>query len=397
MMFILFFKTPSSSSPKSYSLISKIKRIDFLGIFSIVACLVCTLLALNWGGTKYSWGSTLIIVLFSVGFILLIAYIIIEYKVAEEPITPLFLFKYRNITFSSLTSFFQGYVISIFVNTMPLYYQDGILVSATEAGLRLLPLSVFYSFSAMVSGCFVGKWGHIVKYIKFGSCFACIATYLLTLVDIDTSYFSTDLIFLIFYGLCTGVIYQNCLLVAQRVSPPEYLSISITICTFFNYIGGVVGVAIYGALLQNIYPKTYQEYFPNANPVTINDIHNEPFGHLIYVKSIKKTYLYAAFPVSILIFVFAMLIKECKNGKDFKNDLKDLKDSNETLRGDEENSNNSNHSNHSIERNLKIKEEAEVDNKMDINKEIELNEKIESDINTKTDNEVDIVLCIDKT
>jgi len=335
VIFALFFK----DEYKSNSLVNKIKRIDFFGIFSIVACLICILLALNWGGTKYSWGSSFIIILFCIGFVFLILYIIIEYKFAEEPITPLFLFKYRNISFPSITNFLEGYVISIFINTLPLFYQDGRHISATNAGLRLIPISMFYSCTAMASGYFIGKVGHIGMFIKYGCFFACIATYLITLIDINTPYYIEFLIFTM-YGLSTGLIYQNCILVAQHISPPKYLSISTTICSFSNYIGSVVGIAIYGAFLQNIYPITYRKNFPNSNPVTINDIHSVPYGDVIYAKSIKKTYLYSSFPVGILIFLVALLIKDYK--LNLGNNSRSFKDSEITLREDDQESSNNN-------------------------------------------------------
>lgn len=322
ILFILFFKTPMKKS----SLMEKIKRIDFLGTFSLIGCLVCTLIALNWGGTKYSWSSPVIIILLIAGIFFLALYILIEFKFAVEPITPPFLFKYRNITFASITNFFEGFVISVFINTLPLLYQDGRHFSATNAGLRLVPITVFYSFTAMGSGYFIGKWGHIGMYIKYGSFFSSIGAYLITLIDVNTSYKVEFFIYLL-YGLSVGVIYQNCILAAQQVSPPEYLGISTTISSFFNFIGGVIGVAIYGTFLQNIYPYCYKKHFPEAPPVTVNNINDVPNGDIIYVEAIRKTYLYSIFPVSILIFLFSLFIKDYKKNVSRRSDVKSNKGS----------------------------------------------------------------------
>jgi len=46
IFFVLYFKIPTEKS----SFIEKFKRIDFLGTFTLIACLVVALLGLNWGG-----------------------------------------------------------------------------------------------------------------------------------------------------------------------------------------------------------------------------------------------------------------------------------------------------------------------------------------------------------
>lgn len=168
-----------------------------------------------------------------------------------------------------------------------------------------------YSLTAMISGYFISKWGHIPLYVKCGSFFGCIGAFLITFIGIDTSY-TTEFFIYMLYGSSVGVIYQNCVLIAQQVSPPDYLGISTTISSFFNYIGGVVGVGIYGAFLQNIYPSCYKKYFPEAQNITISNIHDIPMGDIVYVESIQKTYLYSIFPFSILIFFCALLIKDYK-------------------------------------------------------------------------------------
>ncbi|KAG4107276.1 MFS general substrate transporter [Neocallimastix lanati (nom. inval.)] len=317
IFFVLYFKIPTEKS----SFIEKFKRIDFLGTFTLIACLVVALLGLNWGGAKYSWKSPTIITLFIVSFALLIFYIIIEFKFAKEPITPPVLFKYRNITASSVTNFLEGIIFLNVINTLPLLYQDGRLFSATYSGLRLVPISVFLTISSMGTGYLIGKWGHIDIYIKLGCFFSIIAVYLISLIGIDTQYYIEFLIFII-YGLSCGVIYQNCIMVAQRASPPEYLSISTTITSFFNYIGGAIGVTVYGAILQNIFPKYYRDHNPNYRSVTVNDVHDIPDGNRIYVDAIQTTYLYSIFPVTILLFISSLFIQNIKESKSNKKDTK---------------------------------------------------------------------------
>lgn len=164
------------------------------------------------------------------------------------------------------------------------------------------------TISAIGSGYTIGKWGHIDKYIKSGSFFMIFSTFCMTLIDVDTPYYK-EIIYFIFFGLTVGLIFQNCIMVAQQISPPQYLAISTTLISFFNTIGAVVGVAIHGALLQNFYPSLYSDHYPDYKPITVNDVHDVPNGPTIYVEALRKTYRYTIVPAAIIVFISSLFIK----------------------------------------------------------------------------------------
>jgi len=167
------------------------------------------------------------------------------------------------------------------------------------------------TISAIGSGFFISKWGHIDKYIKVGSFLMIFSSFCVTLIGEHTELYKEILIF-IFFGLSVGLIFQNCVMSAQQVSPPEYLAISTTLISFFNTIGAVVGVALHGAFLQNFYPSLYKEKYPEAQPITVNDIHNVPNGPSVYVEALRKTYRYTIVPASIILFLCSIFIKHYK-------------------------------------------------------------------------------------
>lgn len=86
----------------------KLKRIDFLGAFTIIVGITCVLLSTNWGGNEYAWNSVQVIVPYCVGAVFLLAFLYIEYKIAKEPIMPFRLFKIRTVSATYATSFFIG-------------------------------------------------------------------------------------------------------------------------------------------------------------------------------------------------------------------------------------------------------------------------------------------------
>jgi len=287
------------------TIMEKFRKIDFLGTIVLVLSVVSLLLGLSWGGSKYSWGSTVIILLF-VGFCIgFTIYLFIEWKVAKEPLTPFAMFKNRNVGLSCLISFFMGIVFLGFTNTVPLLYQDGRGISATMSGLRLVPLSVLISAGNIGSGYLIGKFGYIQRYLRVGGLLLVITSYLLTYFGIGAKYIF-EFFVLSFFGLAVGLIMQNTVLVTQQSAPQKFLAIGTTIINFFRLIGGVLGVTLVGTLISNKFPSLYKEAYPNAN-VDVNDVHSVKDGEVYYTESILFSYLAVFVPSAIILFVATLL------------------------------------------------------------------------------------------
>jgi len=282
----------------------KFKKIDFLGTLLIVLSVVSLLLGLSWGGSKYPWSSTIIILLF-VGFaICFMLYLFVEWKVAREPLTPFQIFKNRNVGLSCIISFTLGITFLGFCNTVPLYYQDGRNISATNSGLRLVPQSILITVGNIGSGWLIGKFGYIQNYMEVGSLFILVSSYLITLFGTNTKYIY-EVFPLGLFGLGVGLVMQNTILITQQSAEKKYLAIGTTLNNFFRLIGGVLGVTLVGTVISNKFPVYYREKYPDAD-VTVNDIHSVPDGENYYVKAIKTAYLYTIVPAAAVTLILTL-------------------------------------------------------------------------------------------
>ncbi|KZF26225.1 MFS general substrate transporter [Xylona heveae TC161] len=116
----------------------KLRRVDFLGAFILVAAVFTLLLGLD-RGSNVAWSATITIASLSISFPLFIIFVIVEMKVASEPFAPGHIIFERSLFASYLCNFFSfsGWLAALFY--IPLYFQAVDGVSATQAGLRLLP------------------------------------------------------------------------------------------------------------------------------------------------------------------------------------------------------------------------------------------------------------------
>lgn len=116
----------------------KLRRIDFLGAMVLVGAVFGFLLGLD-RGSNVSWKMPLTIGSLSVSVFLFIVFILVEVYVAAEPFAPGHIIFNRTAFALYGCNFFSfgGWLAALFY--IPLYFQAVDGVSATVAGLRLLP------------------------------------------------------------------------------------------------------------------------------------------------------------------------------------------------------------------------------------------------------------------
>lgn len=93
------------------------------GTLIFLPMIVCVLLALQWGGSKYAWGNGRIIALFVVFGILLIAFIAIQIWKQDNATVPPRLLKQRSVAAAALFSVSLGAAFFIMTYYLPVWFQ----------------------------------------------------------------------------------------------------------------------------------------------------------------------------------------------------------------------------------------------------------------------------------
>lgn len=134
----------------------KLRRIDFLGAIVLVGAVLGFLLGLD-RGSNVSWTIPITIVSLSVSAVLFVLFILIEVYYAPEPFAPGHIIFDRTFFASYGCNFFSfgGWLAALFY--IPLYFQAVDGVSATVAGVRLLP-SIFAGVAGSLFAGFMMKW-----------------------------------------------------------------------------------------------------------------------------------------------------------------------------------------------------------------------------------------------
>ncbi|KAI9506173.1 major facilitator superfamily domain-containing protein [Coemansia spiralis] len=232
------------------SAIEKLKRIDFIGIMTIVAGIVLLQLGLIWGGQEYPWKSAAVITTLILGIVFLFAFAVIEWKLPAEPIMPLRLFRNRNtsLSFIGQVTFGMSFFLPIFY--FPLYLSVIRNASAISSGLHLISCMLAISLSAIVSGVLVTKTGIYLPFIWSGVAINITGLGLFTLLGTSPS--SGMLIGIpIIFGIGVGLSMQPMLCCAQNAVEQKDVATTTTLFMTIRMMGSAIGLAIAQSVLQN--------------------------------------------------------------------------------------------------------------------------------------------------
>ncbi|KAJ1647883.1 hypothetical protein LPJ64_000768 [Coemansia asiatica] len=246
VLIILFMRLPLPQG----SAMEKIRRIDFLGIFTVVSGIILFQLSLTWGGQQYPWNSAAVITPLVLGIAILIGFVLVEWKIPTEPIMPLHLFKRRNATLMLIVQVLFGMCFFLFIFFFPLYLSVIKNASAISSGLHLISCMLAISLSSIVAGILITKTGIYRPFIWFGLAMNVTGIGLFVLLGVNPS--SGMLIGIpIIFGVGVGFAMQPMLSCIQNAVDQKDVATTTTIFMTIRMLGSAIGLAIAQSILQN--------------------------------------------------------------------------------------------------------------------------------------------------
>jgi EmrB/QacA subfamily drug resistance transporter len=221
--------------------------IDYAGTLTLTGGIVALLFALLQGGTSWAWNSLPSIGLFALA-IVLIALFLWQERRAPEPVLPLTLFTNRIIAISSIGGVILGVIMFGFSSYVPLFVQGVKGGTATSAGITLGPMLVAWPIASTISGKIILRYGYRFTAV-LGAFLAAFGAGMATLFTINTGLpFIITAMLVIGSGL--GFLSTAFMLAVQNAVPWSQRGVATASTQFTRTIGGTVGVAIMGTILN---------------------------------------------------------------------------------------------------------------------------------------------------
>ena len=235
-------------------------RIDWGGLVTFSGSLFLLVLALVRGNDE-GWGSTVIVALLAGAGLLMAAFLVVERRVAQ-PMLPLGLFGRRAFTGVQLAAFaLSGSMFAMFLY-LTLFMQGFLGLSALEAGVRYLPITLITLLAAPVAGALLGKV-HARYLLGAGLLLAGIGLLLMTGLKADAEW-TTLLAGFLVAGFGVGLLNPVIADVALSVVPKEQSGMASGINDTFRQVGVAVGIAVWGAIFLGRGASKVEELAANS-------------------------------------------------------------------------------------------------------------------------------------
>ncbi|OJJ49842.1 hypothetical protein ASPZODRAFT_139197 [Penicilliopsis zonata CBS 506.65] len=268
IIILFFFQNPPAARPAQADWKEKLLQMDLGGTFIIMAAVVCYLLAMQWAGSTKAWDSADVIGTL-IGFgLLVIVFIINEWWMDERALVPKRLLKMRNFVVSCLFVVFSFGPMFVLIYYLPIYFQSIQGVSASESGVRNIPLILSVSIFSIVSGALITIFGHFVYLMIISSVITSIGCGLIYTLDTTTG--SGKWIgYQILAGVGLGLGCQIPIIVNQAIVDPSDLASSSAFTLFCQTIGGAIWVSAGESAFVNRLVQKLPETAPGVDPAAV--------------------------------------------------------------------------------------------------------------------------------
>ncbi|GJD04571.1 MFS transporter [Colletotrichum higginsianum] len=264
---------PLPPPPPAPSLLQKAARFDPLGTLLLVPAVVCLLLALQWGGTKYAWGDARVWGCLLAFGLLTIALVSSQLWGGDNATLPPRVMRQRTVIAGALQMACSAAAMFAQNFFLPFYFQVVLGTTATGSGVLILP----YVVTMAVIGIFAGAgMSQVSSYKPFGwvgTAIFVIGSGLLYTLKVDSptaSYIG----FQVIIGVGTGIAWQVPFVAVQRASAKGKAikasdgPIANALMAFFNSLGASLGISI----AQNVFASSLQNRLAAVPGITAAQI-----------------------------------------------------------------------------------------------------------------------------
>lgn len=224
------------------------KVIDYSGIITFTLALTGLFLALTLARDLNSYPMSEIVGLLIFSAVMFVLFIWAE-KRAIEPILPLKLFNNSIFTISSLENFLASALIFAGIIYVPLFAQNILGMSATNAGFLMIPMLISLTIASNIAGQIISRTGKYKKLAIAEFVITGIGIALLATLDVNSSPYAL-LAYSTILGLGSGMMYTVFTISVQNSFSLREIGIVTASMQFFRNVGSTVAIPVFGYIVN---------------------------------------------------------------------------------------------------------------------------------------------------
>ncbi|TDZ40469.1 Efflux pump roqT [Colletotrichum spinosum] len=250
-LILVSFRPPKQPGHhQSKTLKQKLQEFDVLGLGIFFACMICLLLALQWGGSEYAWNSGPMIALLVLFAALVVAFVGVQIWKGDDAALPPRLMKMRNVAFACL---YAACIDAAYYTAdiwLPIWFQAIRGDSARESGVKLVPYVGGQVLAALTAGYLVTLTGWYNPFMLFGTVVASIGFGLMATFQVGTGP-SKWITYPIIAGVGVGAGTQQPMMGVQSTLALSDIPAGTAALTLFQNLGPAVLMSVANSVFAN--------------------------------------------------------------------------------------------------------------------------------------------------
>lgn len=273
----------------TFNLRKRLKLIDYVGNFLLMAGLILFLLALTFGSDgEYEWNSAAVICCFVIGSLLIVSFAIWTFKLSKNPLYPTKVLTSLPVSASAVSAFgmYASFIASVMY--LMIYFQvvrDG---QSWDASVNVLPFILSIVVASLIVGTLCQGTKLVKPYSVLGAILGPIGCGLLSLLDMESSS-SKRIGYQILSGASAGMLLQRTIILLQIAAPniPSGTISSTSYVTFARAVGGAIAGELSGVVYNSRLKSSLEKALKEETSSTIVDeIKNVPISLLLSSSSV---------------------------------------------------------------------------------------------------------------
>ncbi|KAK4158311.1 MFS general substrate transporter [Chaetomidium leptoderma] len=244
------------------------QKMDLVGNTILLPCLVCLLLALQWGGTTYAWNSWRCILLLCIFAVLFLVWAYAEARGGDNSTVPRRLLKMRSILAATWFAFCLFGMLFVQTYYVPVYFQVAAGDSAYQAGIKMLATTAAMTVFFPITGVLTTATGYYVPSMIAGSVVSAVASGLMIRFGVNTSTASWA-VALVLAGMGFGLGGQQCMMVPQTILEGDDIALGTSVIMFAETLSGSVFLAVCENVFETRLIRELEFRAPNADPAYV--------------------------------------------------------------------------------------------------------------------------------
>lgn len=265
---IPFFKIQRRGAKTQATFMEQLKKFDLEGTALFLPAIICLLLALQWGGSKYEWKSAQIIALLVLCGVLIIGFLVVQWWKQEDATVPPRVFMNRNVWGSAWFGAMLGACFFVLVYYLPIWFQAIKGVSATKSGIMNLPAILGLVIISMTAGGIVTVVGYYTPFMLLSSVLMAIGAGLLSTFEVDSDH-SKWIGYQFIFGAGVGFGMQQTLIAVQTTLPQADIPIGTATMMFTQTLGGALFISVGQNVFTNQLLKNLKTVVPGLDPAFV--------------------------------------------------------------------------------------------------------------------------------